>query len=188
MSAVAEQPKRKFFLDEIFSYKTLIKFRKLIYDGYHLETPGNSFSRLTYVNRNSGDTQVVEIQTTLQFDEYSVSEIFSKLFSDDYLVLEQAKLIALIRFCNKTKDQRLVENEKLNEVFTVRQSEFESYEAEKQKKEEKVEKPVYIIKDANSDGNEKTSKYLNNKQKAFLGIYFLIVLITGIIYYLFFTH
>lgn len=184
--ATAIQQKKKFFLDEIFSYKTLIRFRKLIYDGYHLETPGNSFSRLTYVNRKTGDAQTVEIQTTLQFDDYTVGEIFSKLFSDDYLVLEQAKLIALIRFCNKCLEQRQQENEKLNEVFTVKQADFDSYEAEKEKKETKKEKPVYFIRGGDNASIEQSNKYLNNKQKAFLGIYTLIVLITGFIYYFFF--
>lgn len=187
MAAQAQTQEKKplFFLDEIFSYQTLIKFRKLIYDGYTLQTPENSFSRLTYVNKN-GETEVVEIQTNLQFEEFSVREIFSKLVSDDYLVLEQAKLIALIRFCNKSKNQKDAENEKLNEVFTVRQAEFEKYETAKTKENTKNEKPTYIVKQNSGGESEKNNKYLNDKQKAFLGIYFLIILITGLIWYFFF--
>ena len=181
----AEQSRKKFFLDEIFSYQTLITFRKLIYDGYTLQTPSNGFKNLVFVKEESGEPQEVGIQSVLYYDEYPVSDIFSKLHSDDILVLEQAKLIALIRFCNKPEDQRIAENEKLNEVFTVRQSDFDVYADEIIKQSEVVEKPAYIIKD-HIDGEEQSGgkkQYLNNKQKAFLGIYLLIVLITGLLWY-----
>ncbi len=180
-----EEVSNKELLSEVFSYKTLIKIRHLIFNGYHLEVPKQSFSALNFV-KGENDKVTVKLESKVSILDNSIEEMFSKVQHDNELVREQAKLILLIRLCDRNEEQQVKENKRLNEVFAVSEAGFEEFIIQKAPgalDDTDTQKPVYFVKLSHEKEAKEAKPKMSKFRKYFYIIYSIIIALVILLWY-----